>query len=629
MNKKTVIITGASGGLGRSLVDSFVLAGFHVIAGVRKQEDFDKIVQDFPDGSADPIFLDLSNDEHYDLLRARILKVERLAALVNNAGVTGLGPLEEQSLDEIDLVFNTNVRGVLRLSQMCIPRLRQCGGKIINIGSTSGVIGAPLGSVYAATKFALKGLSEALYRELSPQGIQVIHVIPGAIKTNIWNSMTQKVSAKLRTMAPRAKWSYRGFLDTYKKIEEQIPNYAMDSKEVAALVTKEFLKKNSRRDLVIGGSAKLQVRLSRFLPVALLELILRKRFDSPLHPPKDWSSIKYPVVEKLGEEVDFFFTTIKDEQVDKIYTLNHAVTDGMGAICEILHHHGSEITVQPTLKQIERPGLLRLTKLFFDYAKSSKGPKYQWLDYEKGRAAKRTSDHTLIRFAPDSSMDLYHLAKSKSSGVSGLVVHTLNRAAKQMLLVDGESNVSNWLMPVNFRGAYGETYDLRNRTTSLALSFDANITPSQIDGVVKKQLSEGMPWGSWIHSNAGRVLGEKGLDWVYRNVKPSQFLGVFSNMGVWPNPSLPEDKMPVDIDGLFACAPSVSICPISSAIITWKGSLAISIRVHPDFIAADDAAGQFGGKFVELLEAELGKDLSHEVISFTDESIKGQAQRLC
>jgi hypothetical protein len=57
--------------------------------------------------------------------------------------------------------------------------------------------------------------------------------------------------------------------------------------------------------------------------------------------------------------------------------------------------------------------------------------------------------------------------------------------------------------------------------------------------------------------------------------------------------------------------------------------LAISIRVHPDFIAADDAAGQFGGKFVELLEAELGKDLSHEVISFTDESIKGQAQRLC
>lgn len=181
---KVVLITGCSTGIGRDLAQRLTLSGYTVVATARKVETLD----DLP--AALKLPLDVTQSESVDDAVARMLQqFGRIDVLINNAGYTMLGALEEVSDEQTQHVFDVNVFGTLRMIRTVVPHMRkQRAGRIINISSIAGKLSTPVNGTYSATKFALEALSDALKLELAPFKIQVVLIEPGAIKTHFDNT---------------------------------------------------------------------------------------------------------------------------------------------------------------------------------------------------------------------------------------------------------------------------------------------------------------------------------------------------------------------------------------------------------------------------------------------------------
>ena len=177
---KVVLITGCSTGIGRHLALRLTQSGHNVVATARNvnaMKDLD-VAFKLPLDVTDPASIQNAVDSvmhHFG----------RIDVLVNNAGYAQIGPLEELSDNQIQKMFNVNVFGAIRMTRAVVPHMRkQKSGRIINISSIAGKMVTPVNGSYAASKFALEALSDALRWELNPFNIQVILIEPGAIKTN-------------------------------------------------------------------------------------------------------------------------------------------------------------------------------------------------------------------------------------------------------------------------------------------------------------------------------------------------------------------------------------------------------------------------------------------------------------
>jgi NAD(P)-dependent dehydrogenase (short-subunit alcohol dehydrogenase family) len=193
--RKTVVITGASTGIGATTARYLSQQGWRVFAGVRKQSDGDRL-KDGATGDLHPIILDVTNLESVETAVktvAAALGNTRLAGLVNNAGIAKMGPLAIQPLQDFEAHFAVNVFGLLRVTQAFVPLLgsdqSRTGdpGRIINITSVGGKISAPFLGAYTATKHANESMTDTLRRELMIYGIDAIAVGPGSVKTPIWD----------------------------------------------------------------------------------------------------------------------------------------------------------------------------------------------------------------------------------------------------------------------------------------------------------------------------------------------------------------------------------------------------------------------------------------------------------
>ena len=176
---KVVLITGCSTGIGCHLAQRLAQVGYTVVATARKVETLDNLTV------ALKLQLDVTQTDSVNQAIALTLQqFGRIDVLINNAGYTMLGALEEVSEEQTQRVFDVNVFGALRLIRAVVPHMReQRSGRIINISSIAGKLSTPVNGTYSATKFALEALSDALQMELAPFGIQVVLVEPGAIKT--------------------------------------------------------------------------------------------------------------------------------------------------------------------------------------------------------------------------------------------------------------------------------------------------------------------------------------------------------------------------------------------------------------------------------------------------------------
>ncbi|MCK6592575.1 MAG: SDR family NAD(P)-dependent oxidoreductase [Polyangiaceae bacterium] len=189
MSGDVVIITGTSSGIGLAAAVECAVAGFRVVATMRNLDRRKALV----DAAAargvnvDVEQLDVTAENAPAKVRELVLKYGPPFGLVNNAGIGIGGAFEEQSERDIHDQFNTNVFGLMTMTRAVLPAMRAASrGRIINISSLSGRVGLPIVSVYAATKHAVEGFSEALRWEVEPFGIDVCLIEPGTFKTPIF-----------------------------------------------------------------------------------------------------------------------------------------------------------------------------------------------------------------------------------------------------------------------------------------------------------------------------------------------------------------------------------------------------------------------------------------------------------
>jgi short-subunit dehydrogenase len=193
-HKGVVVVTGVSTGIGYALVEKLTFQGYTVFGSVRTESDANRLQRKFGE-RYHPLIFDICDHAAIEQAAALVrdyLNGQVLVALVNNAGIAMSGPLEFFSIDRFRMQFEVNVVGLLKVTQFFLPLLgagqtTMSKGKIINISSVSGIFTIPFMGPYSASKFALESLCDAMRREFSLYGIQVVSIIPGPIQTEIWN----------------------------------------------------------------------------------------------------------------------------------------------------------------------------------------------------------------------------------------------------------------------------------------------------------------------------------------------------------------------------------------------------------------------------------------------------------
>lgn len=175
---KTILITGASTGIGRATVGHFHRLGWNVVATMRTPEKADLGVD------VHRLRLDVTDSES---IRQALEQVPNLDVLVNNAGYGLVGPFECSTPEQVKKQFDTNVFGLMDVTRAALPKLRQAQGVVINISSFGGRLTFPLYSLYHSTKWAVEGFTESLHYELKPLKVRVKLIEPGPIKTDFYD----------------------------------------------------------------------------------------------------------------------------------------------------------------------------------------------------------------------------------------------------------------------------------------------------------------------------------------------------------------------------------------------------------------------------------------------------------
>lgn len=203
MDKKVILLTGASSGIGYQTAKDLASLGHTVYAVARRLEQMEPLKA----YGVLPLRLDITDAEACrEVVDDLIRREGRLDVLINNAGYGLYGAVEDVSLQDARQVFEVNVFALSQLTQLVLPQMRQQGGGcIINLSSIAGRVATPFGAWYHATKFAVEGLSDALRLELAPHGIDVVLIEPGGIKTDFGDLTADELEAVSRGGAYEAE----------------------------------------------------------------------------------------------------------------------------------------------------------------------------------------------------------------------------------------------------------------------------------------------------------------------------------------------------------------------------------------------------------------------------------------
>lgn len=284
-----VVVTGASTGIGESCARRLDRIGYRVFAGVRSPEAAARLRENSSERLT-PVMLDVTDESSIASAAVTVHEYvgERgLRALVNNAGIAVPGPLEYLPIDDLRHQLEVNVVGQVAVTQAFLPMLRRDHGRIINMGSISGILATPFIGPYAASKFAIEALSDALRVELRPWGIEVVLVEPGAVATPIWDK-GQSFADDLEARLPReAHERYDEAIAAVRKFAADADSRGVPPEAVAKVVAKALRVKRPKARYLVGKDARLQKTVARVLPDRARDRVLAAYLKLPWTAPAD------------------------------------------------------------------------------------------------------------------------------------------------------------------------------------------------------------------------------------------------------------------------------------------------------------------------------------------------------
>ena len=262
---RMAVVTGASSGMGLATAQELARRGFHVLAGVRKQQDADRLASE----NVEPMIVDITDEEQIAALADRVAhdpQGRRLGALVNNAGVALNAPVEAIPLAEWRRHFDVNFFGHVAVVQALLPALIADGdGRLVNVSSIGGRVAFPTYGAYAAAKFALEGLSDVLRREVGRLGVKVIVIEPGTIATPMWGKGIAIMDEMTATMTADQHVRYGDLIAAMHKQSEEQAGSGIEPLRAAKVIADAIQSRKPRTRYPVGRDAKLLAGLSGLL----------------------------------------------------------------------------------------------------------------------------------------------------------------------------------------------------------------------------------------------------------------------------------------------------------------------------------------------------------------------------
>ena|SRR6185312_430494 len=278
----SVLISGASRGIGRATTLRMARAGWTVYATVRQPADGEELVAAAAGSEVKALLLDVTDDVQIAALDGEL--PERLDAVVNNAGIVVSGPLETLSAEDVREQFEVNVVGAVALTNLVLPRLREARGRIVFVSSLSGVISTPMTGAYNASKFAIEAIADAWRLELRPWGIKVVLVEPAMTDTDLWRNAPETLEAEAAEMSEEHRQLYGEHLDGMRRAVPRIQKMAKPVEGVAATIERALTSARPRARYAVGVDVKVQAALSGLTPDRVKDAAFGRLTGTPTRP---------------------------------------------------------------------------------------------------------------------------------------------------------------------------------------------------------------------------------------------------------------------------------------------------------------------------------------------------------
>jgi NAD(P)-dependent dehydrogenase (short-subunit alcohol dehydrogenase family) len=283
ISPKTVVITGASSGIGRSSALRLIRDGWRVFATVRKAADGEKLQAE---AGADlmPVLMDVADRASIAAAAEAVtaqLQGEGLHGLVNVAGIGMVRPVEYATPADLQKIFEVNVFGQIAVTQAFLPHLRRARGRIVNISSVGVHLALPFGGLLTASKSAFGSLSNALRLELRPFGIRVCTIEPGAIETPAVQKTLGNIDAVIASLPQEGAEQYGQILKTFASRAYAQQMKGSPPSVVANAVHHALTASRPRIRYQVGKHAKLLAGLSAILPESLSDLLVLRMLGVP------------------------------------------------------------------------------------------------------------------------------------------------------------------------------------------------------------------------------------------------------------------------------------------------------------------------------------------------------------
>ena len=276
---RSVLVTGCSTGIGEACSLDLDKLGFQVFASVRKEEDAERVKAQASERFT-TIIMDVTDTDTVrqaaDTIEASVGEAG-LFGLVNNAGIAIPGPLECVPLDQVRRQFEVNVIGLLAVTQAVLPLIRSAKGRVVNMGSISGIVAPPYMGPYSASKFALQSMNDALRRELKRWDIRVSIIAPDIVATPIWGKIMDSAFEMGKHLPRPIRKLYKDDLTAMWQTSQKADETGMGVNRVVRAVRHALTARRPKTRYLVGRRTVAACWGARHLPTRIMDWFVRRQ----------------------------------------------------------------------------------------------------------------------------------------------------------------------------------------------------------------------------------------------------------------------------------------------------------------------------------------------------------------